>query len=70
MLVPALPHCAGHCEVKQLVRRDGGASVVRTPKRRGTQRGSTAAKRAEGIVDGPSEGFVSLLPIPWEISSA
>ena len=61
MLVSALPHCAGHCEVKRLVRGDGGTSAVRTPERRGTQRGSTAAERTERIVDGPSEGAVSLL---------
>ena len=51
---------------------EGGqsTSAVRTPERRGTQCGPIAAKRAERIVEGPSEGAVRLLQIPWEISSA
>ena len=53
-----------------MVRGDCGTSVVGASQRRGTQRGSTAAKREEGIVDGPSEWAFRLLPIPWEISSA
>ena len=70
VLVSALSHRTGHREVKWLVGRDCGATVVCAFERRGIKCGSAADEREAGVVDRPSEWAFSILPIPWLIGGS
>ena len=63
VLVSTLSHSAGHSEVERVARRDCGVAAICTLKRRGIKCGSASDKGEAGVMDGPGEWTVGVLPI-------